>query len=77
MTGEEIFKLAVGVMGWDPEYILDDMSIDILALALEGKLEAVDPERAKRIKDHREPDENFALQLIDILKKQEHGSATK
>jgi hypothetical protein len=61
-------------MQWDPEYVLDDMSVDLLALALEGRLEAVDPDRAKAIKNRREPDEDFAERMINALKKQIDGS---
>jgi len=64
-------------MNWNPEYVLDDMSVEILALALEGRLEAVDPDRAEQIKNRKEPDEAYALKLIELLKKHEDGSKAK
>lgn len=64
-------------MNWPPEYVLDDMSVEVLALSLEGRLEAVDPERAERIRNRKEPDEAFALKLIEALKQHENGNKAK
>lgn len=66
---QEVFKMAVSVLHWHPEYVLDDMSLEVFALALEGHVEVVDPERAKKIKDYQPPDPEMKKKVIEAFNK--------
>lgn len=71
----EVFKLAVAVLHWHPEYVLDDMSLEVFNLALEGYIEVMDPDRAKKMKDIKPPDMEFTMKLVDALNKVSDGKA--
>lgn len=71
---QEVFKLAVAVLHWPPEYVLDDMSLEVFTLALEGHVDILDPDRAKKMKNSKPPDMEFTMKLVEALNKSKDGN---
>ena len=79
ITGQELFKVATGVLQWDPEYVLNDMALETYNLALEGWLECNQPDykRKKEAEKAPKPDMETTSKLMELFYKSTDGNKTK